>query len=298
MVIAAPVLAAKERRRAKLLGVPIYWHFLSLDAPTIAVLWAWNFARSAQFHANVSAISVLGIGTWLIYVADRLLDAQSAHRSLLDHNLRERHFFHARHRRTFLIAAAGATLALLEIISIMPVSARRDDTLIFAFSMLYFSIVHLPVARIIRKFPREFAVGILFACATAVPAWSQPESNHAMLLPSIMLFAGLCCLNCLAIEIWERPVGPSHQFTIPSFALCVAVASAAVILARHGSGPARVAASALASALVMLALDRLYRRFTDRTPSHEESAGFLLAMRIAVDAALLTPVFFVLPWRG
>ncbi len=298
MVIAAPVLAAKERRRAKLLGVPIYWHFLSLDAPTIAVLWAWNFARSAQLHAHVSAISVLGIGTWLIYVADRLLDAQSAHRSLLENNLRDRHFFHACHRRTFLIAAMAAILSLLLLIGIMPPVARFEDAVLFAVSMVYFAIVHLPFVRIPRSFPREFAVGILFACATAVPAWSQPESNHAMLLPSIMLFAGLCCLNCLAIEIWERPAGPSHQFTIPSFALCVAAASATVILARHGSGPARVAASALASALLILALDLFYRRFTDRTPGHEDSAGFLLAMRIAADAALLTPVFFVLPWRG
>jgi len=298
VVPAAPVHTGNERRRAKLLGVPIYWHFLSLDAPTIAVLWAWSFARAAQVHASASAIAVLGIGTWLIYVADRLLDAQSARYSTLNYDLRERHFFHARHRRTFLIAAAAAAMALLWQISIMPTAARFEDTVLFAVSMLYFGIVHLPFIRIRKSFPRELSVGILFACATAVPAWSKQGSPHAMLLPSILLFAGLCCLNCLAIEIWERPAGPSHQYTIPAVALCIATASAALILARHGSGTSRVAASALASALLMLALDRLFYSFTKRNPGHEESANFLLAMRIAADAALLTPVFFVLPWRG
>ena len=37
MALAAPILAS-ERQGATLLGVPIYWHLLSLDAPTFAVI--------------------------------------------------------------------------------------------------------------------------------------------------------------------------------------------------------------------------------------------------------------------
>jgi hypothetical protein len=281
-----------------MLSVPVYWHFFSLDAPSIAVLWACSFARTAQLPASASAIAVLGIGTWLIYVADRLLDAHSARHSPLNHDLRERHFFHAGHRRPFLVAAAIATIVLLWLISIMTPDARFEDTLLFAVSMLYFAIVHLPFIRIRKSFPRELAVGILFACATAVPAWSQPQSPHAALLPSILLFAGLCCLNCLAIEIWERPIAPIRQLTIPAIVLCVVAASAVVMLTLRNSGEIRLTAAALVSALLILALDRIHGRFAQREPNLEEATSFLLAMRIAADAALLTPLLFVLPWHG
>jgi hypothetical protein len=243
------------------------------------------------------AITVLGVGTWLIYVADRLLDGHSARRSPLNHNLRERHFFHARHRRAFLIAATAAAIVLLWLISIMPPAARFEDTLLFAVSMVYFAIVHLPFIRFPKSFPPEFAVGILFACATAIPAWSQTESPHAVLLLSILLFGGLCCLNCLAIELWERPIVPIRQLTIPAIAFCVAAASSALMLTVRNSISIRLSAAALVSALLILALDRLHRRFTQRGPSQEETAGFLLAMRVAADAALLTPLLFALPWH-
>lgn len=295
MALAVPLPTLTQRRRAKLFGVPIYWHFLSLDAPTVAVLWAWSFTHAAQIHTSASALAVLGIGTWLIYVTDRLLDGHAGR-----NNLRERHFFHARHRRPFLITAAAATLALLGLISIMPPTARCEDTLLFAVSMLYFAVVHLPIGRIRPSFPRELTVGVLFACATAVPAWSQPESPHPALVLLILLFAGLCCLNCLAIEIWERPLAPTRISLVTAIAICVAGASATVMFAPNTRipGQSRLAAAALVSAIVILALDRVHRRFARQHAVQEETVSVLLALRIAADAALLTPLLFVLPWRG
>jgi hypothetical protein len=297
VALAAPLLTVAERSRSRLWAVPVYWHLLSLDAPTVAVLWASSFAHAARIDPSANALAVLGIGTWLIYVADRLLDARAAC-SRLRHNLRERHFFHARHRRAFLVAAAAALLVLLRLVRTMPAAARRGDALLFAISILYFAAVHLPFTRTKRAFPRELAVGILFACATAVPAWSGPNAPHAALRFPVALFAGLCCLNCLAIEIWEQPVRPGSRISVPAIAACIAAASTALILVVRNSANVRLAASVFASAILLLALDRLHRRFTQRAPGPDASASFHLALRVAADAALLTPLLFVLPWRG
>lgn len=292
MALAAPILAS-ERQGATLLGVPIYWHLLSLDAPTIAILWAWSFARAANVHASLIAIGVLGIGTWLVYVTDRLLDGRFApHRAL-----HARHFFHARHWRAFLAAAVLAALVLLYCIGNMPAPARIEDTLLFALSVLYFAVVHLPFGRIHVSFPREPAVGILFAAACAVPAWSRPDSPRSALAMPVILFAALCTLNCLAIEIWERRLAQVRNLGIRAFALTIAAGSVALMFALRNHGEFRLAASAFVSAILILALDRFYRRSELRTADPEKASQFLLALRVAVDVALLTPLLFVLPWH-
>ena len=52
-----------------------YWHLLSLDAPTVAGLWCWAFGRAVRLHLSPRLPVALALGTWLFYVADRLLDA-------------------------------------------------------------------------------------------------------------------------------------------------------------------------------------------------------------------------------
>lgn len=292
MALAAPLPTVAARSRSRLWGVPVYWHLLSLDAPTVAVLWAWSFALAAGIRVSVISIAVLGVGTWLIYVADRLLDVRSrAHPAL-----RERHFFHARHRRMLLLTALPTGALLLGSICIMPAAARRDDEILFAISMLYFAGVHLPVVRLCRWFPREVAVGVLFSLATAVPAWSSPHAPHALIVWLVLLFAGLCTLNCVAIETWESK-NSNRSVTVPVMALGVAVAAMILLY-----GPATGAAlgfclASLASAAILFALDRLYRGSAQRRAGPEDRARLLLALRIAADAALLTPIFFLSPWH-
>jgi len=295
VALAAPVLTAQERRWVTPGVVPLYWHLLSLDAPTVAVLWAWAFARAARLPVSPSALAVLGIGTWLIYVADRLLDSRFSPRR----HLRERHFFHARHRRPLLAASALAAPLLLWLIAVMPAAARRADTLVFAVSVLYFAGVHLPVLRLRRCFPREVAVGILFALATAIPAWSNPASPHALLIAPVLLFAGLCILNCLAIEVWERAAPSPLSLAIPILAAVLIFASLALLLAPRAplSAAFEAESAALLSSLLLLALHRLHRRSLRRTSSPDRHNRFLLALRVAADAALLTPILFLLPWH-
>ncbi len=277
-------------------GVAVYWHFLSLDAPTVAVLWAWSFARALGVAVSASAIAVLGIGAWIIYVADRLLDARWGD----DAALRERHFFHARHRRSFCVGLGAAGIALAWLIALMPAQARRDDIVVFAASMLYFAVAHLSAVRFRRAFAREMAVGILFASAVAVPAWSAEPVRGALTIP-VILFAGLCSLNCVAIETWERPDG-AGRLSVSVIALGLATAALGAMLSApsrysaQARGEVHLAEAVLASALLLLALDIRYRRFM-RSATPERVPRFLLVLRIAADATLLTPLLFVLPWR-
>ncbi len=295
MALVAPLPAVANEKRSLLWGVPLYWHLLSLDAPTVAVLWAWSFGRVAQRPVSVVSIAVLGVGTWLIYVADRLLDARSP-----DHTaLRERHFFHARHRIALLQGSAIAGALLLSLIVIMPAAARRDDTLLFAAAMLYFASVHLPRIRVRRWFPREVAVGILFALATAVPIWSQTNAVHARLAGPVLVFAGLCTLNCIAIETWERPVSSTRSAAVRFFAVCIAALSIAVLVfpGVHMPGAIELSTACFFSAILLLGLDGLYRRSAWHDPDPQKHGRFLLILRVAADASLLTPVFFILLWH-
>src|ERR1700744_3758153 len=76
-----------------------YWHLASFDAPTVAVVWALGFAWTVRVQLPGWAPVLIALVTWAVYVVDRLLDARAAFRSGDDNGLRERHFFHWKHRR-------------------------------------------------------------------------------------------------------------------------------------------------------------------------------------------------------
>ncbi len=260
----------------------------------MAVLWAWSFARSVEVRVSWIAVAVLGTGTWIIYVADRLLDSRFS----AFETLRERHFFHARHRRGFLVGSAAAGILLLALVWMLPAVARRDDAVVFAGAMVYFAAVHGPMTRLRSWFVREIAVGIVFACAVAIPAWSACASPHAQLVWLVLLFAGLCMLNCISIEQWEREGAATHSPRVAVLAVCVAVASATMLLLRfRNSGSAPLLAAVFSSALLLFALDCLQLRFAGRGGDPDNRARPLLALRVAADAALLTPLVCFLLWR-
>ena len=102
-----------------------WWHLLSLDAPTVAVLWAWLFARAMHLRLPSVAMLLLGLATWLLYVADRILHGLRKERREL---LRDRHIFPARHRRAFLSAALIlAGLSVWMALTRMYPKALRED---------------------------------------------------------------------------------------------------------------------------------------------------------------------------
>jgi hypothetical protein len=133
------------------------WHLASLDAPTVAVVWALAFAWVGGVHVSGRVMVVLALATWCAYVSDRILDARVLDSRVLRSRipgarvrdaqapvagagvklairpelgrpelgrpelgrpeLRERHYFHWRNRRLF-VPLAGAAACVAAIMAL------------------------------------------------------------------------------------------------------------------------------------------------------------------------------------
>jgi hypothetical protein len=258
-----------------------WWHLLSLDAPTVAALWAWFFARAMHLRLPFFAPLLLALGTWLLYVADRILDGLRE-----GELLRERHHFHARHRTAFLLTAAVlAVLLAWSVLTRMGPEAVRDNSWIGIFALVYLFAVH----RSALALPKELAVAILFAAAVAVPAWSRLGAGDGLgkeqLAPAVVCFAGLCWINCVGIEKWEAG-GLMNFITrwaglhLRRIVTMIALFSLTAALMAPSRGLMTVYLAALLSSGLLFMLDT---RSSHLSPLH---------LRIAADAALLTPLAF------
>ena len=125
------------------------WHLASLDAPTVAVVWALALAWAAGVRLPLSAALALGLATWVLYVGDRLLDARAGMTSGGTERLRERHLFHWRHRRALsLVAAAAACAAAALALAGISSGALLRDLGVAAAASIYFVGVHSGRGRI------------------------------------------------------------------------------------------------------------------------------------------------------
>lgn len=235
---------------------------------------------------------MLAVATWLLYVADRLLDGLQAPDA---GTLQERHHFHLRHRKAFLAAAVPALASLAWFVTKrMDPAARREDCILACCALLYLLCVHLPFSTEPRapvRLPKELFVGIIFAAACVIPAWSRQAAARPMLLLPAVLFGTLCWLNCAAIEHWESPVDSatqSHRTTrwIGSHlrGVCLSLVAAALLslaLPIRTARPATLDLSIALSALLVLWIHRNRNRWAS------------LRVRAAADAVLLTPAILV-----
>jgi hypothetical protein len=292
VALAAPYISETTRTTNVPATLAVYWHLFSLDAPTVAALWCWSFARVAHMDLPGLAPLLLAVGTWLVYVADRILDGlDPADRE----RLRERHYFYIQHRMAFLTAGAIVSPVFIwTVFTRMSPAARLEDAAVFAVAALYFLLVHVHGRVAERWLPKELAVGVLFAAATVVPAWARAAGGRRALVPAVAVFALLCWLNCVAIESWESPgsTGSAHPTTLwaarnlPGLALAMIVLCLAMASANLHNG-ARICLF-LASAVSGILLLWLARRRKHLTA---------MEVRVAADAALLTPLLFAVWMR-
>ncbi len=301
------------------------WHLLSLDAPTVAALWSWFFARALRIGLPWHAPLLLAIGTWLVYAADRIFDGVRDGLRCGGSKLQQRHLFHARHRRAFLAGGVVAVAVLLWlIVAKMSANARYEDTVLFSAALLYLLVVHTPALKSGRWLPKELAVGFVFAAATAVPAWSrlagsqvtwsQLPAGRAALAPAVAVFAALCWLNCVAIERWENPgrweddasqlrlpdTHPTTRWTAERFrpaAFALATLSGMLALGLSvfgfGAGARGMVAVHLAVAGAALVLAAIDFAAIDWRGDRRGRRIATLHLRIAADLALLTPLLFL-----
>jgi hypothetical protein len=218
----------------------LWWHLLSLDAPTVAVVWALSFARSVGIALPTSYLLALGACVWLIYAADRILDGLFPCK---EEPPRSRHEFYTRHRIAASICGAGI-LSVLGYLFFWKFDffLRQAGLWLFWMVALYFCFVHLPRHKHSAFLLKPLVVGLVFAAGTLLPVWMRAGLPLQEEILASLMFAALCSLNCFAIHRWESeterepaaPSAPPHrgsssQFLVASLAgLSVVCAFAAV----------------------------------------------------------------------
>jgi len=262
-----------------------WWHLASLDAPTVAVLWSLSFARTTGVHLPLWVPVLVALGTWCVYVGDRILDAWRAFRAATVDSLRERHFFHWRFRRVLVPLSACAALAAAAIIvGQMPATVREHDSVLALAALAYFSGVHAPGARppkwLSRLQSKELAVGVLFTAGCALPTLTRVHAATGGRVSGLLLamgfYAALAWLNCAAIDRWES--GDSSKVALPAGLIAAGAVLFALLYTWFDPRLSLLCAACAASALLLAWLDRQRGRLTP------------LALRCAADLVLLTPI--------
>lgn len=246
------------------------WHLLSLDAPTVAVVWTLAAARITHHAISWYVPAAMFVAVWLVYVADRILDYRQGD------DLEARHRFHGRFRRQFVMAAITAIPTLVLLMLKMPSQALIAYTLLCCPLALYFAAIHK--TRFRHTAPKEAVVGIAFAMAVFLPEALTPR-----VLIATTFFAILCWLNCVAIHRWENP--GSTNWAARRFPLLATGLASLCILTPFTPAPHPFAVLNLctaSSALLLLCLDRTQRPISAVT------------LRAAADAVLLTPAVLLL----
>jgi hypothetical protein len=279
------------------------WHLASLDAPTVAVAWAWAFGWAAGVRPPAPPLVILGLVVWIIYVADRLMDARTGLAGGLAgasrHLLQARHSFHWRHRRILIpLCACAAAIAGWMVLTRMPPMRLRIDSVVGLATLAYLLKVHgasqggswirrmtLPFSRqISRLVPRECVVGLVFSAGCLLPVMARTEI-HWPLAASAIAFAALAWLNVGAIGSWESYSEKRSRMRRPAIALACACLALAAVLALTQPGSAEVVLAAGVSALLLAALDGMAATMEP------------VVLRAAADLVLLTPLL-VLAARG
>jgi len=256
-----------------------FWHLISLDAPTVAVVWVSAFAWANQVVLPWWVPAILALGSWSVYVGDRLLDALSARTAL-----QARHHFNWRHRRVLAPMALFAFVAAICLaIVYVPAAARVRNTALAAAACLYFIAVHRPEkkSRSSLKLPKEALVGILFTLACVLPVWARTELNPLELVLPTFLFTLLAWLNCHLIDRWESTV-PQRNVLQSTLALSGVFLVAAILFGSfHQPRLAALLGAGAAGSFGLGILDLVASRLAPIT------------LRAAADLVLLSPAILL-----
>lgn len=258
------------------------------------MLWTWFLARANHVKLPPAVIIAMGLAVWVLYASDRLLDSRVPASSALieasKQELEARHHFHRKHQGGFRFGILGAS-ALLALL--LPQLAPQSISLYMVLGTLlvgYFVLIHARSAAQakVHRLPKELAVGVFFSAASFIPTVARAPGLSIMLLPSAVLFAVLCSLNCLFIYAWEHPLSSRqpHATTraalrfLPHLALMSILTGLTFTTLKH-SPPWPIPVACSLAACFLLVLHRSRHRFS---PTR---------LRASADLCLLTPIFFI-----
>ena len=275
--------APRQPRRSPL----ALWHLLSLDAPSVATVWTIAVAHAVGLNLPWPSAAAMFVAVWILYAADRLLDARLLDIPAQPTDLEERHRFHHRHRRRFLLGISVCAFVLTYLLHSVDPRAMRLYALLATLLAAYFLLIHAR-ADSAHRLPKELAVGIFFPAAVFIPTVARLPQLRLDLLPIALLLAATCSLNCLFLYAWEHPHhrAQAHSSTrwatnhLVALTWTVAALSAIYCLLSTPllSSLFALTSCILASSLLLLLLHHLRNRLQ---PIH---------LRALADLVLLTPL--------
>ncbi len=267
------------------------WHLCSLDAPSVATCWTAAIAHVSGVLLHWTTLAAMFSAVWIIYATDRLLDSRGD--TLCTHQLEERHRFHRRHRRPFVVAIGMCSLLLVGLV--FPFE-HTELQLFSALGILLFAYCLLIHARPFpleesALVPKEFAVGAFFAAAVFIPTVARAPQLRMALFPLALLLAAVCTLNCTLIYAWEHEQSTAHAHWTTrlvmrhnNVAVCLVLSLATIVCLRHPMvASAPVAAISLAVSALCFLLLHASRKHIDR-----------MDRRALIDFALLFPLGLLL----
>ena len=277
-------------------GRPSWWlwpNLVAIDAPIVAVVWLFAFAKAFSAPVEFPHYLVLFLCVWCLYIADRLLDAAKLKAGDPSPGLRtHRHHFMYRNRRLFaLLWFFLAFIGGLFAISQLERPIFGAGLIVFVGAAAYFLTFVAPLGNKKPLPGKEIAGGLLFAAGTTVPVFADYSGELPVVLP-FAIFAGLCALNLLLIASREGDLPQSRGFSGFVIGLGIALALAAAGLALFGTNaetapflrPLFFVESLAAMAMTIL---QFARPATTRD-----------SFRVLADVALLTPLIPVAAFLG
>lgn len=195
----------------------LFPNLLSLDAPLVAVVWLYIFAKTwrVQYLPWAAYIS-LGLVVWAIYVIDRLMDV-SLHEGSRT-RLEARHEFHRRHQRVFrLLAKIAIVVAAILVIRNLPWTLYGFSfgpngfvgyAIFGGLMVVGFFTLSMFGAGDPEELPyaKNIVAGLTFAYGTSMLAhvYTGFPTDELIWSPEFICFAVLCILNISAIDLWEH----------------------------------------------------------------------------------------------
>jgi hypothetical protein len=170
----------------------LWWNVLCLDAPAVALGWHLLAIRELKAQAGAASAFVLSAIVWSIYVVDHWLDSRHGR------NQRARHAFMQRGGKYMVPLAAAAIIACAVMAVSLPPPIVRNGILLSLVTLAYMTAAHHSRS----VWAREVAVGVVFAAGSLLPALST-SSLTTPLAAAAVVYAAICVLNCVLIEVRE-----------------------------------------------------------------------------------------------
>jgi len=277
--------SSKARVAGSVLPAPrvpawLFWNILCLDAPAVAVSWYLLASRVMGIPISLTRAVVLGTAVWLIYMGDHLLDVRGAERP----DEPARHRWVRRHRAGCLALMAGALVAIVAELRLVPMLTVQAGLALSAIVAAYFALVHALGSR--WRWPREFVVGMVFAAGSLLPVFGAPDAQTGVLVCAWLLLSSVCVLNCALVEVREsesrsRVHAATQWVAEHGVALGVVIGAATGVFAVSAPKYWWFGLAAVSSAAMLAVLARIQWRISRE------------AFRVMADLALLSPLLFV-----